>query len=170
MVPAEEKENFDKFLSNENKLRETIRSKNETEILKSTSPLVSIWRKYGKRKEMIRLRDKFHVSDSLDHIVEKLEEIFTPSYCPSREDILRVRLPTTGIEQKRIWIKNKKFVFKDVGGQRRERNKWIESLTGVTGNNVIFFASLAEYNQLCEEDNQQNRLRESGKPVISHKV
>ena len=111
---------------------------------------------------MIRLRDKFHVSDGLDHLIEKIEQIFDPDYCPSREDILRVRLPTTGIEQKRIWIKNKKFVFKDVGGQRTERSKWIDALTGVTGNNVIFVASLAEYNQCCEEDEKQNRLSESG--------
>ena len=47
----------------------------------------------------------------------------------------------------------------DVGGQRNERRKWIHAFDGVTA--IIYVASLADYNQLLEEDSTTNRMIES---------
>jgi hypothetical protein len=47
----------------------------------------------------------------------------------------------------------------DVGGQRNERRKWIHAFDGVTA--IIYVASLADYNQVLEEDSSTNRMIES---------
>lgn len=47
----------------------------------------------------------------------------------------------------------------DVGGQRPERRKWIETFDNVT--TVIFCVALSEYDQMLLEEPRQNRLLES---------
>ena len=47
----------------------------------------------------------------------------------------------------------------DVGGQRMERRKWIQCFDNVTA--VLFVISIAEYDQVLEEDNSTNRMVES---------
>lgn len=47
----------------------------------------------------------------------------------------------------------------DVGGQRKERRKWIHCFEGVTS--VIFLASLSEFDQCLVEDSTKNRHAES---------
>ena len=47
----------------------------------------------------------------------------------------------------------------DVGGQRPERRKWIETFDNVT--TLIFCVALSEYDQMLREEPRQNRLLES---------
>ena len=47
----------------------------------------------------------------------------------------------------------------DVGGQRSERKKWIHHFDNVTA--VLFVISIAEYDQVLEEDHSMNRMKES---------
>ena len=47
----------------------------------------------------------------------------------------------------------------DVGGQRIHRKKWLRCFDSIQA--VIFVASLAEYDQVLDEDNKTNRTRES---------
>lgn len=47
----------------------------------------------------------------------------------------------------------------DVGGQRSERKKWIHCFENVIA--LIYLASLSEYDQCLEEDNQEVRARAS---------
>lgn len=47
----------------------------------------------------------------------------------------------------------------DVGGQKSERRKWIHCFENVTS--LIFLASLSEYDQVLEENNKENRMKES---------
>ena len=47
----------------------------------------------------------------------------------------------------------------DVGGQRSERKKWIHCFDNVTA--VLFVVSIAEYDQVLEEDSSVNRMVES---------
>lgn len=45
----------------------------------------------------------------------------------------------------------------DVGGQRSERKKWIHCFENVIA--LIYLASLSEYDQCLEENNQEVRHR-----------
>lgn len=47
----------------------------------------------------------------------------------------------------------------DVGGQRPERRKWIETFDNVT--TLIFCVAISEYDQMLKEEPRQNRLLES---------
>ena len=51
------------------------------------------------------------------------------------------------------------FSLYDVGGQRNERRKWIHAFDNVTA--VIFVAALSEYDQVCYEDTEKNRMVEA---------
>lgn len=86
---------------------------------------------------------------------------------PSEQDILRVRVPTTGIieypfDLEQIVFRHFLIIFNklktsfrmvDVGGQRSERRKWIHCFENVTS--IMFLVALSEYDQvLVECDNE----------------
>lgn len=84
--------------------------------------------------------------DSLDRISEK-------DYLPTLQDILRVRVPTTGIIEYPFDLDSIIFRMVDVGGQRSERRKWIHCFENVTS--IMFLVALSEYDQvLVESDNE----------------
>jgi len=80
-------------------------------------------------------------------------------YVPSVDDILRVRVRTTGIDEAQFIFQNFGFTMIDVGGQRSERRKWIHCFDNVTA--VIYCASLADYDMFLREDDTQNRMVEA---------
>jgi len=104
-------------------------------------------------------RSKMQLLDSALYLFENLDRIGAPEYTPTRDDILRARLRTSGIVERTFKINNVDFKFLDVGGQRNERRKWIHCFEGVTA--VIFVAAISEYDQQLYEDEKENRLHES---------
>ena len=105
-------------------------------------------------------RNEFQLNDSAYYYLnDRLHEIFTASYVPDDQDVLRSRVRTTGIVQSDFVIKKVNFLMFDVGGQRNERRKWIHAFDSV--NAVIFVAALSEYDQTLYEDETQNRMTEA---------
>ncbi|KAJ3605762.1 hypothetical protein NHX12_027806 [Muraenolepis orangiensis] len=107
----------------------------------------SVWSDPGISKSYERRRE-FQLSDSAKYYLSDLDRITTPTYIPTEQDILRVRVPTTGIIE-----------MVDVGGQRSERRKWIHCFEDIT--TVIFLVALSEYDQVLYENAKDNRLEES---------
>lgn len=70
-----------------------------------------------------------------------------------------MRIKTTGIKEVAFAYKGFTFRVVDVGGQRSERRKWIHCFQDVTA--VLYVASLADYDLMCEEDPTTNRMMES---------
>eukprot|EP00455_Lapot_gusevi_P033551 TRINITY_DN366_c0_g1_i4.p1 TRINITY_DN366_c0_g1~~TRINITY_DN366_c0_g1_i4.p1 ORF type:complete len:372 (+),score=123.83 TRINITY_DN366_c0_g1_i4:121-1236(+) len=105
------------------------------------------------------LRQLFHLPDASRYFFERIREVSKPDYVPTFDDILRIRVRTTGVIQNNFLINESKFEVYDVGGQKSERKKWIHCFEGVTA--VIFVAAISEYDQTMFEDNSQNRLLES---------
>ena len=93
------------------------------------------------------------------HFMDKIKEVTTPGYLPNDEDILRCRLPTTGVHEIEFLYKDSMFKMIDVGGQRSERRKWIHFFDNVTA--VIFCVSINEYNMALDEDQSENAMTES---------
>jgi len=88
-----------------------------------------------------------------------IERFSQDNYVPNLDDVLRVRVRSTGIEEAIFQFDNIGFKVVDVGGQRSERRKWIHCFDCVTC--VIFCASLNGYDQVLREDRTQNRMHEA---------
>ncbi|XP_031716063.1 guanine nucleotide-binding protein subunit alpha-11-like [Anarrhichthys ocellatus] len=112
----------------------------------------SVQRCYDRRRE-------FQLSDSAKYYLDDLDRITGLLYIPTVQDVLRVRIPTTGIIEYPFDLSQVIFRMVDVGGQRSERKKWIHCFENVTS--IIFLAALSEYDQVLYESENDNRLRES---------
>lgn len=110
-------------------------------------------------QEAWKHRARLHVEDSAKRFLGNLEEIAKEDYLPVEDDILHARLCSVGLTESNFAVDNVPFKLYDVGGQRTERRKWIHCFDSVTA--VVYVASLSEYDQLCEEDDKTNRMKES---------
>ncbi|XP_006754146.1 PREDICTED: guanine nucleotide-binding protein subunit alpha-15 isoform X3 [Myotis davidii] len=99
-------------------------------------------------------RREFHLLDSAVYYLSHLERITEEGYIPTAQDVLRSRMPTTGINEYCFSVQKTNLRIVDVGGQRSERKKWIHCFENVIA--LIYLASLSEYDQCLEENNQEN--------------
>ncbi|XP_049415895.1 guanine nucleotide-binding protein subunit alpha-14-like [Epinephelus fuscoguttatus] len=117
-----------------------------------------VWNDHGIQRCYDRRRE-FQLSDSAKYYLSDLDRITAQFYIPTLQDILRVRVPTTGIIEYPFDLSKVIFRMVDVGGQRSERKKWIHCFENVTS--IIFLAALSEYDQVLYESENDNRLKES---------
>lgn len=118
----------------------------------------SLWEDPGVRTCYSRRRE-FQLQDSTQYYLDNLDRIVTHDFVPTDQDILRVRIPTTGINEYFFDLDSVTFRIVDVGGQRAERRKWIHCFDSVTS--IIFLASLSEYDQVLLENQKESRMEES---------
>ncbi|XP_061426946.1 guanine nucleotide-binding protein G(q) subunit alpha-like [Lethenteron reissneri] len=104
-------------------------------------------------------RREFQLTDSAKYYLNDLARISAVNYLPTQQDILRVRIPTTGIIEYPFDLENIIFRMVDVGGQRSERRKWIHCFENVTS--IMFLVALSEYDQVLVESDSENRMEES---------
>ncbi|XP_017263113.1 guanine nucleotide-binding protein subunit alpha-11-like [Kryptolebias marmoratus] len=117
-----------------------------------------VWNDHGVQKCYDRRRE-FQLSDSAKYYLSDMSRISAQGYIPTLQDILRVRVPTTGIIEYPFNMSKIIFRMVDVGGQRCQRKKWIHCFENVTS--IIFLAALSEYDQVLYESENENRLVES---------
>ncbi|XP_064136320.1 guanine nucleotide-binding protein subunit alpha-15 isoform X3 [Loxodonta africana] len=117
-----------------------------------------LWKDPGIRTCYER-RHEFHLLDSAMYYLSHLERITEEGYIPTAQDVLRSRMPTTGINEYCFSVQKTNLRIVDVGGQKSERKKWIHCFENVIA--LIYLASLSEYDQCLEENNQENRMKES---------
>ncbi|KAF7217338.1 guanine nucleotide-binding protein subunit alpha-14 [Nothobranchius furzeri] len=117
-----------------------------------------VWNDHGVQKCYDRRRE-FQLSDSAKYYLSDMDRITDPGYIPTVQDILRVRVSTTGIIEYMFDMSKVIFRMVDVGGQRSERKKWIHCFENVTS--IIFLTALSEYDQILYETGKDNRLVES---------
>jgi len=111
-------------------------------------------------QEIFQKRGKlYQLNDTTQYFLEHIDRINAPNFIPSQEDVLRVRVRSTGIEEAEFIFDKHLFRVIDVGGQRSERRKWIHCFDGITA--VIFCSSLVDYYLPLREDPRQNRLSEA---------
>jgi len=104
-------------------------------------------------------RREYQLTDSAKYYLDQLERIVDSSFLPTEQDILRARVPTTGILEYPFDLDSIIFRMVDVGGQRSERRKWIHCFENVTS--IIFLVALSEYDQILFESDNENRMEES---------
>ncbi|CAH8473231.1 unnamed protein product [Schistosoma rodhaini] len=112
-----------------------------------------LWADQG-MKMCYERRREFQLSDSSKYYLNNFDRIADPNYLISLQDILRVRVPTTGIVEYPFNLDSTIFRIVDVGGQRSERRKWIHSFESVTS--IIFLSALNEYDQVLVENENEH--------------
>ncbi|XP_041060217.1 guanine nucleotide-binding protein subunit alpha-11-like [Carcharodon carcharias] len=118
----------------------------------------SLWNDPGVRACYERRRE-YQLLDSTNYYLTDIDRIAASDYIPTDQDVLRVRVPTTGINEYSFNMHRVSLRIVDVGGQKSERRKWIHCFENVIS--VIFLASLSEYDQVLEESENENRMKES---------
>ncbi|XP_077563301.1 G protein alpha q subunit isoform X1 [Haemaphysalis longicornis] len=113
----------------------------------------------GGIQECYDRRREYQLTDSAKYYLTDVDRIAAPNYLPTQQDILRVRVPTTGIIEYPFDLDSIIFRMVDVGGQRSERRKWIHCFENVTS--IIFLVALSEYDQILFESDNENRMEES---------
>ncbi|XP_062455225.1 guanine nucleotide-binding protein subunit alpha-14 isoform X1 [Rhea pennata] len=130
----------------------TVLERNQVEAIKKLWEDPGIQECYDRRRE-------YQLSDSAKYYLTDIDRIAMPSFVPTQQDVLRVRVPTTGIIEYPFDLENIIFRMVDVGGQRSERRKWIHCFESVTS--IIFLVALSEYDQVLAECDNENRMEES---------
>ncbi|KAH8380081.1 hypothetical protein KR009_008850, partial [Drosophila setifemur] len=128
--------------------------------------VMTLWNDVGIRACYNR-SNEFPLLDSAKYFLDNFVRISNTEYIPSTEDILHSRKITTGISQisfrvpipKSMGGGEQEFRMYDVGGQRDQRNKWIQVFEGIQA--VLFLISCSEFDQNLREDPTQNRLQEA---------
>jgi len=121
--------------------------------------LKALWHDTGIRAMYSMAGTLYQLNDSASYFFDGLDRFIQPDYCPTVDDVLRVRVRSTGIEEAMFVFDKMTFKVMDVGGQRSERRKWIHCFDRVTA--VLYCASLSSYDQVLREDRQVNRMVES---------
>jgi len=117
-----------------------------------------VWQEPG-ILEAYAQRAKFQLNDSTEYFFQHLDRVGVRDYVPTQEDVLRVRVKTAGVLETTFKIDDWLFRMVDVGGQRNDRRKWYHSFEDVTS--VLFLVAMSEYDQVLEEDQKMNRMKES---------
>lgn len=106
-------------------------------------------------------RSQFQLpTDTIHYFFDKAKEIMTENYLPTEKDLLHCRIHSTGVKTETFDMgDNILFRLLDVGGQRSERKKWVRCFENVTA--VLYVVAISEYDQLCYEDNETNRVLEA---------
>jgi len=120
--------------------------------------IADLWRDPGIRAAFAH-KSLLQIPDSVGYFFDRVVSLASDSYVPSEEDVLRVRVRTTGIVVSEFVLSDNKFQICDVGGQRNERKKWMHCFQGVTA--VIFVVGTSEYDQMLYEDETTNRMIEA---------
>ncbi|XP_053321403.1 guanine nucleotide-binding protein subunit alpha-15-like isoform X2 [Spea bombifrons] len=143
---------------NGNLIQELNAYKVNTLSKEHATAIKKIWADPG-IKQCYDRRREYHLLDSAKYFMSNLERLTSDGYLPTDEDIVRIRMPTTGIREYCFIVDKCNLRIVDVGGQRGERTKWIHSFQNVYA--IIYLASLSEYDQQLEESKNANRMVES---------
>jgi guanine nucleotide-binding protein subunit alpha len=119
----------------------------------------ALWLDNGIRSVYGMAGTLYQLNDTASYFFDSIDRFLTPDYTPTVDDVLRVRVRSTGIEEAMFVFDKMVFKVMDVGGQRSERRKWIHCFDGVTA--ILYCAALSSYDQVLREEGSVNRLTES---------
>eukprot|EP01083_Nonionella_stella_P071458 191950_1 len=131
----------------------------EEELAQLSTSISLLWSLRAIQATFSRRGNQYSFPDNMDYFYDKIDDIMTMNYIPTQQDMLRVRVRTTGITEFSYEMKENMFTVSDVGGQRNERKKWMHSFEDVAA--VLFVTALNHFNALLLEDETKNAMHES---------
>jgi guanine nucleotide-binding protein G(i) subunit alpha len=121
----------------------------------------TLWNDKGFKKtlenKMTVLLPPMRVAEYFQENIDRFAKGVETNIC--EEDLLLVRIRTTGLLKDTFKIDDLKFELYDTGGQRSERRKWIHTFEDMKL--IVFIVSLGDYCERCFEDEKTNRMVES---------
>jgi GTPase SAR1 family protein len=130
------------------------------DLIKCYKDIIQLWQdKSIKEAFENRSELRIQIPSNANYFFEYADRFAQENFLPTKEDMFRAKLKTTGISEVQFEINKIEFTLVDVGGQRSERRKWLHCFDDVTS--VIFLAALDEYDMRLDEDLSTNRLDES---------
>ncbi|CAG2103062.1 unnamed protein product [Medioppia subpectinata] len=128
-----------------------------TQLTDQTVAAIKEWWDDSGVQKCYKRRNEYKLSDSAKYYFDDIDRLSARDYTPTKQDILHVCIPTTGINEYTFELRSVRFRVVDVG------RKWIHCFENVTS--IIFLAALNEYDQRLVEGNnslcEQNRMEES---------
>lgn len=124
-------------------------------------------------KKLVERRSTFALFDNWLYFVEKLRkypEYGGTDWQPNSEDILRARNRSVGANAFSFIIHDQRYTLTDLGGQKSER--MLRLVFSLSLDCLLFFASLANYDEVLFEDHESPRLTDSvrlWKETVSNK-
>ena len=111
-------------------------------------------------RSILSYNHKYLIFDNTEKLIENLDDIWTLNEdTPNLSELIfNCQVKTTGLVNVNFTYKGNKFVLYDTGGQRNERKKWINIFDNVDA--VIFVGALSQFNELCYEDEETNKMVE----------
>jgi guanine nucleotide-binding protein subunit alpha len=91
--------------------------------------------------------------------LERVETFGDPTYIPTNEDILNLRIVTQSITHSEFKVQNTTFHFFDVSGLKSHRNQWKSYFDNVDA--ILFVVSLPSYDQMMVEEPDTNRMNDA---------
>jgi guanine nucleotide-binding protein subunit alpha len=101
-------------------------------------------------REAISRFSEFQLSDSAEYFFDSIERLVAENYIPTTEDILHLRVKTTGVYRTEVEFDGQTLMICDTSGERCERKKWVHCFPGTTV--VFFLVALNDYQKVLEED------------------
>eukprot|EP01129_Flabellula_baltica_P003910 TRINITY_DN13650_c0_g1_i1.p1 TRINITY_DN13650_c0_g1~~TRINITY_DN13650_c0_g1_i1.p1 ORF type:complete len:345 (+),score=78.74 TRINITY_DN13650_c0_g1_i1:22-1056(+) len=93
----------------------------------------------------------------LRYFIGIIDDIVSPDYIPSNEDIVRCRQATIGASTHSFWHSKYWWDLVDVGGHSPERSKWVQIVKdGVQA--MIFFVALDDYDTESGEEKGKSKF------------
>uniref|UniRef100_A0A8C6U266 Guanine nucleotide-binding protein subunit alpha n=1 Tax=Neogobius melanostomus TaxID=47308 RepID=A0A8C6U266_9GOBI len=149
----------------------------------------SLWNDPGIQEAYDRRRE-YQLSDSTKYYLNAMDRISEPSYLPTQQDVLRVRVPTTGIieypfdlqsvifryveDMERTHDRSKLKICAEVlmallflaprqdGGRGGQRSERRKWIHCFENvTSIMFLVALSEYDQVLVESDNENRMEES---------
>ncbi|XP_077415851.1 guanine nucleotide-binding protein G(o) subunit alpha-like isoform X1 [Vanacampus margaritifer] len=118
----------------------------------------ALWADQGVRAAAARGYE-FELNDSALYFFENMSRIIAPNYAPTEQDVLRVRVRTSGIIETQFQAHDRIFRLYDVGVQRSDRRKWLRCFDGIQV--LLFVVALSSYDLSLPKDTTVNPLQES---------
>ncbi|PPQ65606.1 hypothetical protein CVT24_011815 [Panaeolus cyanescens] len=121
-------------------------------------PLKALWSDPNVQKAWER-GNEAALPENLQYFFSDLDRLFSPTYQPTEQDIIRCRARTIGITETTFTLRDHEMLMVDVGGQKSERRKWIHCFQDVTS--ILFLVSLSGYDQCLVEDKDANQMQDA---------
>jgi len=143
-------------------IRDTVNDIIEAEELTGyiAGLITSVWENKKMKKLFLKYDSQLQIPSGSPYFWEDAVRIANDQYLPTKEDIIRAKIRTVGINDVNFKYRDIGFTFIDVGGQRSERRKWLHCFDHCFA--VIYLCAINEYDgRVLEEDNRVDRLEES---------
>ena len=122
----------------------------------------NLWRLNAIQKTFDSRFDIFRIANSTSYFLNEIERIMGMDdevYIPTDQDVLLLRAKTIDIDTTSFESSGSKFKLFDIGDEIMSSPSWIEYLPNdVDIASILFIASLADYCEVCQDDENMNAM------------